>query len=152
MEMGYEITKGVGKVVQELQGMLELWSCRRQYRLLGYWVGDDCHWDGGWWVVRQGGGKRWERWERWSPRSGQRLKVLTLDLFFVLASKIIQALDSKPGSFNHTCISSPKCYLPWVMIWVMDSIPWVRCASGNVFFWFYFCLSFCPNIYRAATT
>ena len=25
--------------------------------------------------------------------------------FFVLASNIIQALDSKPGSFNHTCIS-----------------------------------------------
>ena len=24
--MGYEVTKGVGKVVQELQGMLELWS------------------------------------------------------------------------------------------------------------------------------
>ena len=24
-----------------------------------------------------------------------------------------------------------KC-LPWGMIWVMDSIPWVRCASGNV--------------------
>ena len=55
--------------------------------------------------------------------------------FFVLASKTIQALDSKPGSFNHTCISFHlKCYLPWVMIWVMDSIPWVRCAcaSGNV--------------------
>ena len=31
-------------------------------------------------------------------------------------------------------ISPPKCYLPWVMISVMDSIPWVRCASGNVFF------------------
>ena len=25
-----------------------------------------------------------------------------------------------------------KCYLPWGMIWVMDSILWVRCASGNV--------------------
>ena len=37
----------------------------------------------------------------------ERLKVLTLD-FFVLAAKIIQALDSKPGSFNHTCIS---CHL-----------------------------------------
>ena len=40
--------------------------------------------------------------------------------FFGLALKISQALDSKPGSFNHTCISfhfiSPKCYLPWVMI------------------------------------
>ena len=37
--------------------------------------------------------------------SGQRLIVLTLDFFLVLASKIIQVLDSKPGSFNHTCIS-----------------------------------------------
>ena len=58
MEMpnvSYEVTKGVGKVVQELQGMLELWSYRRQYRLLGYWVGDDCHWDDGGQVGRQGG-------------------------------------------------------------------------------------------------
>ena len=61
MEMpnvGYEVTKGVGKVVQELQGMLDIgavWLCRRQYRLLGYWVGDDCHWDGGGRVGRQGG-------------------------------------------------------------------------------------------------
>ena len=29
-----------------------------------------------------------------------------------------------------------KCYLPWGMIWVIDSIPWVRCASGNVFLLF----------------
>ena len=36
--------------------------------------------------------------------SGQRLKVLTLD-FFVLSAKIIQPLDSKPGSCNQPCIS-----------------------------------------------
>ena len=33
MEMpnvGYEVTKGVGKVVQELQEMLKLWSCWRR--------------------------------------------------------------------------------------------------------------------------
>ena len=44
--VGYEVTKGVGKVVQELHEMLELWSCWWQYRLLGQWEGDGCHWDG----------------------------------------------------------------------------------------------------------
>ena len=58
MEMsnvGYEVTKGVGKVVQELQGILEMWSCWRQCRFLVHWIGDDSHWDGGGWVGRQGG-------------------------------------------------------------------------------------------------
>ena len=34
-----------------------------------------------------------------------KAKSADTEFFFVLASKIIQALDSKPGSFNHTCIS-----------------------------------------------
>ena len=34
-----------------------------------------------------------------------KAKSADTGFFFVLASKIIQALDSKPGSFNHTCIS-----------------------------------------------
>ena len=46
------------------------------------------------------------RWERWSPRSGGRLKGLKeLEFVFVLAAEIIQ---------------------------VLNSISWVRCASGNV--------------------
>ena len=37
-----------------------------------------------------------------------------------------------------------KCYLPWGMIWVMDSIPWVRCASGNVLsLWSGECIDIC---------
>ena len=36
-------------------------------------------------------------------------------------------------------ISPLKYFLPWVMIWVMDSIPWVRCASGNVYI-LYLCI------------
>ena len=38
--------------MQELQGMMELWSCWRQYRLLDRWW-LSCHWDGR--VGRQGG-------------------------------------------------------------------------------------------------
>ena len=53
--VGYEVTKEVGKLVQELQGMLELCSCWRQYKLLGHWLGDDCHCDGGRRVGRHGG-------------------------------------------------------------------------------------------------
>ena len=34
-----------------------------------------------------------------------KAKSADTGFFFVLPSKIIQALDSKPGSFNHTCIS-----------------------------------------------
>ena len=68
--------------------------------MLGHWVGDDCHWDGGGQVGRQGdvqGGKGGP------PRGGQRLKVLTL-FFLVLAANIIQVLDSNPGSCNQACI------------------------------------------------
>ena len=46
-----------------------------------------------WWMSRTTG--RWTRWKRWSPRSGQRLIVLTPDF---------SILDSKSGSCNQTCI------------------------------------------------
>ena len=42
-------------------------------------------------------------------------------------------------------ISPLKSFLPWVMIWVMDSIPWVRCASGNVLFVDLICYKFPPR-------
>ena len=38
--------------------VLELWSCKRKYRLLGHWGGGGCHWDGGRWVGWQGGVQR----------------------------------------------------------------------------------------------
>ena len=60
--------------------------------------------------------------------------------FFVLPSKIFQALDSKPGSFNHTCISFHFSKMLFAMgddlsygLNSIESIPWVRCASGNVY-------------------
>ena len=34
-----------------------------------------------------------------------KAKSADTGFFLVLASKISQVLDSKPGSFNHTCIS-----------------------------------------------
>ena len=45
------------------------------------------------------------RWERWLPGSGGRLKVLNWNLHLFQLFEIIQ---------------------------VLDSISWVRCASGNV--------------------
>ena len=48
---------------------------------------------------------RCTRWERWLPGSGGRLKVLNWDLHSFKLLEIIQ---------------------------VLDSISWVRCASGNV--------------------
>ena len=48
---------------------------------------------------------RCTRWERWLPRSGGRLKVLNWNLHSFQLLEIIQ---------------------------VLDSISWVRCASGNV--------------------
>ena len=51
--VGYEVTKEVVKLMQELQGVLELWSY--WLRLLGHWVGDGCHWDSGRREGRQGG-------------------------------------------------------------------------------------------------
>ena len=49
---------------------------------------------------------RCTRWERWLPGSGGRLKVLNSNLHSFQLFEIIQ---------------------------VLDSISWVRCASGNVF-------------------
>ena len=49
---------------------------------------------------------RCTRWERWLPGSGGRLKVLNWNLHSFQLFEIIQ---------------------------VLDSISWVRCASGNVF-------------------
>ena len=49
---------------------------------------------------------RCTRWERWLPGSGGRLKVLNWNLHSFQLLEIIQ---------------------------VLDSISWVRCASGNVF-------------------
>ena len=49
---------------------------------------------------------RCTRWESWSPGSGGRLKVLNWNLH------LFQLLET---------------------IQVLDSISWVRCASGNVF-------------------
>ena len=48
---------------------------------------------------------RCTRWERWLPGSGGRLKVLNWNLHSFKLLEIIQ---------------------------VLDSISWVRCASGNV--------------------
>ena len=48
---------------------------------------------------------RCTRWERWLPGSGGRLKVLNWNLHSFQLLEIIQ---------------------------VLDSISWVRCASGNV--------------------
>ena len=48
---------------------------------------------------------RYTRWERWLPGSGGRLKVLNGNLQSFQLLEIIQ---------------------------VLDSISWVRCASGNV--------------------
>ena len=48
---------------------------------------------------------RCTRWERWLPGSGGRLKVLNCNLHSFQLFEIIQ---------------------------VLDSISWVRCASGNV--------------------
>ena len=48
---------------------------------------------------------RYTRWERWLPGSGGRLKVLNWNLHLFHLLEIIQ---------------------------VLDSISWVRCASGNV--------------------
>ena len=103
--VGLEITKGVGKVVvQELHGILELVSCDH--------VGDNiCCWNIGryrfsmrwWWARRMTG--RCTRWERWLPGSGGGLKVLNWNLHSFQLLEIIQ---------------------------VLDSISWVRCASGNV--------------------
>ena len=50
---------------------------------------------------------RCTRWERWLPGSGGRLKVLNWNLHSFKLLEIIQ---------------------------VLDSISWVRCASGNVLF------------------
>ena len=58
-----------------------------------------------WWASRMTG--RCTRWESWSPGSGGRLKVLNWNLHPFQLLEIIQ---------------------------VLDSISWVRCASGNVFF------------------
>ena len=57
---------------------------------------------------RDGGGMtgRCTRWERWLPGSGGGLKVLNWNLHSFQLLEIIQ---------------------------VLDSISWVRCASGNVF-------------------
>ena len=49
---------------------------------------------------------RCTRWERWLPGSGGGLKVLNWNLHLFQLLEIIQ---------------------------VLDSISWVRCASGNVF-------------------
>ena len=49
---------------------------------------------------------RCTRWQRWLPGSGGGLKVLNWNLHSFQLLDIIQ---------------------------VLDSIPWVRCASGNVF-------------------
>ena len=51
---------------------------------------------------------RCTRWETWLPGSGGRLKVLKWNLHLFQLLEIIQ---------------------------VLDSISWVRCASGNVFFY-----------------
>ena len=48
---------------------------------------------------------RCTRWDRWLPESGGRLKVLNCNLHSFQLFEIIQ---------------------------VLDSISWVRCASGNV--------------------
>ena len=50
---------------------------------------------------------RCTRWERWLPGSGGGLKVLNWNLHSFQLLEIIQ---------------------------VLDSISWVRCASGNVFY------------------
>ena len=62
----YEVTKGVGKVVQELHEMFELvfffimMATIYIFILLGNWGGGGCHWDGGeqvGWQGRTQGGK-----------------------------------------------------------------------------------------------
>ena len=53
---------------------------------------------------------RCTRWERWLPGSGGRLKVLNWNLHSFKLLEIIQ---------------------------VLDSISWVRCASGNVLMFFF---------------
>ena len=57
-----------------------------------------------WWASRMTG--RCTRWERWLPGSGGMFKVLNWNLHSFRLLEIIQ---------------------------VLDSISWVRCASGNVF-------------------
>ena len=56
-----------------------------------------------WWASRMTG--RCTRWESWLPGSGGRLKVLNWNLHSFQLLEIIQ---------------------------VLDSMSWVRCASGNV--------------------
>ena len=63
-------------------------------------------------VVASGMTGRCTWWERWLPGSGERLKVLNWNLHSFQLLEIIQ---------------------------VLDSISWVRCASGNVFYCFYNC-------------
>ena len=65
MEMpnvGSEVTNGVGKVVHELHGMLQLVSVWRQYKLLGRWRGGGrrvgCHETGVHKVITVAGKKR----------------------------------------------------------------------------------------------
>ena len=103
--MGLEITKGVGKVVvQELHGILV--SCDH--------IGDNiCCWNIGRYYLLLLNGCHWwwasrmtGRWERWLPGSGGGLKVLNWNL------RLFQLLEIIP---------------------VLDSISWVRCASGNIF-------------------
>ena len=62
------------------------------------YVGDNI---GSWMVDEQG-----DR-EVYKVVTKERTKAKRADtgFFFVLAAKIIQALDSKPGSCNQTCIS-----------------------------------------------
>merc|ERR1712016_535432 len=58
-----------------------------------------------WWASRMT--ERCKRWERWLPGSGGMFKVLSWNLHSFRLLEIIQ---------------------------VLDSISWVRCASGNVFY------------------
>ena len=81
-----------------------LWSCWRQYRLLDHWHwrGNGCHWDGAGRVGWQGGAQ--------DGKGGYQgveegLKVLNWNLHLFQLFEIIQ---------------------------VLNSISWVRCASGNV--------------------
>ena len=78
----------------------ECWCCDHVGENIGFWTIWLVMILMRWWLTSRTTG-RCTRLKRGSRRSGQRLKVLTLD-FFVLAAKIIQALDSKPGSCNQT--------------------------------------------------
>ena len=117
MEMpnvSYEVTKGVGKVVQELQGIMELWSCWRQCMLVVHWVGDDCHWDGGGWVGRQGGVQ--------GGKDGRQVFVIrhvfhfTSEMFFAMGDDLSYGLNTLGPLCLWQCLQNSRSSISYFHI------------------------------------